>query len=179
MEILMLAERLGSGPSLLPGDTVGRALALGLSCEICGPEGFGWTRRLNFRREGAPKPKVPHQDNPILSQIHRDYGMTAEAIPKAPQRLITILNGFSSILHKQKTAGSRYFIGDRLTAPDLYWACFSIMVSPPAEADCAMPDYMRINYGAVTPDVAAALDPILIAHRDFIFRHHIGLPLDF
>jgi glutathione S-transferase len=179
IDILMLAERLGSGPSLLSEDPVRRALILGLSCEICGPEGFGWTRRANFRREGAPTPKVPHANNPILPQIHRDYGMTPEAVAKAPARLIALLNGFASILHNQKAAGSRYFVGDRLSAADLYWTCFSIMVKPPAEADCAMPDYMRVNYGAVTPDVAAALDPILIAHRDFIFQQHIGLPLDF
>src|SRR5579875_3009790 len=43
-EILLLAERLGSGPSLIPDDEIDRALMMGFSTEICGPDGFGWSR---------------------------------------------------------------------------------------------------------------------------------------
>jgi hypothetical protein len=42
-----------------------------------------------------------------------------------------------------------------------------------------MPDFMRSNYTHVTPDIAAALDPILLRHRDLMYRRHIGLPMDF
>jgi hypothetical protein len=53
------------------------------------------------------------------------------------------------------------------------------MVAPLPHAVCPMPDYMRSNYSSVTADIAAALDPMLMRHRDFIFEQHIGLPLDF
>ena len=42
-----------------------------------------------------------------------------------------------------------------------------------------MPDFMRANYTQVTPEIAAALDPILFRHRDLIYRRHLGLPMDF
>src|SRR5580692_4707519 len=38
LDILLLAERLGSGPSLLPSDPLERALVLGFSTEICGSD---------------------------------------------------------------------------------------------------------------------------------------------
>jgi hypothetical protein len=42
-----------------------------------------------------------------------------------------------------------------------------------------MPDFMRENYTHLTPELAAALDPVLQRHRDMIYRKHIGLPMDF
>jgi hypothetical protein len=42
-----------------------------------------------------------------------------------------------------------------------------------------MPAYMRVPYTDIGPVIAAALDPLLIEHRDMMFREHIGLPLDF
>ena len=42
-----------------------------------------------------------------------------------------------------------------------------------------MPDYVRDLYSAPPPAVAAAIDPLLIGHRDHIFGRHIGLPLDY
>src|SRR5215469_12106789 len=41
-EILLLAERLAPKPGLLPADRAERALAFGLSHEICGEAGLGW-----------------------------------------------------------------------------------------------------------------------------------------
>ena len=46
LDLLMLAEQVGKGSSLLPAESSGRALVLGLSAEICAPYGFGWARRL-------------------------------------------------------------------------------------------------------------------------------------
>ena len=42
-----------------------------------------------------------------------------------------------------------------------------------------MPDWLRANYADIGPVVAASLVPALLAHRDFVFAEHIGLPLDF
>ena len=38
---------------------------------------------------------------------------------------------------------------------------------------------MRQVYSYITPGIAAAVDPILMQHRDRIWEKHIGLPLDF
>ena len=178
LDILLLAERLGSGPSLLPSDPLDRALVLGLSTEICGSDGFGWSRRLELM--GRPSTRSPPGAGSFdMARMIRSYGVRPEAIARAPGRMASIMNGLTTQLRRQRAAGSEYLVGDHLTACDLHWATFSLFVSPLADADCPMPDFMRANYSHLTPELEAALDPALIRHRDFIFRQHISLPLDF
>lgn len=172
LDIMMLAERLGSGPSLLPDDPIDQALAIGFSAQICGHGGFGWLRRLTMARPGA-EPASPRGG--ILSA----YGMRADAVAEAPRRVVTILNGLSRQLHGQREAGSDYFVGGRLSACDLQWAAFSQLVQPLTMAECPFPPGMREMYDHMPPEVRAAVDPILIEHRDRVFARHIGLPLEF
>src|SRR5258706_11514547 len=47
-DILLLAERLAPEPALLPAGPAERALVLGLSHDMCGEAGLGWTRRLQM-----------------------------------------------------------------------------------------------------------------------------------
>jgi glutathione S-transferase len=109
----------------------------------------------------------------------RSYGVRPEAIARAPARMVSVLNGLATQLHRQQAAGSDYLVGSQVSACDLYWACFAGFVSPLPAEHCPMPDFMRANYTHVTADIAAALDPVLLLHRDLIYRRHIGLPMDF
>ena len=178
LDILLLAERLGTGRSLLPDDPLERALVLGISTELCGSDGFGWSRRLELI--GRPSTKNPPTGgNFDMNRMTRMYGVSPEAIARAPKRMASIMNGLAAQLHRQKAAGCDYLVSDWLTACDLHWACLSLFVSPLKPEDCPMPDFMRDNYSHLTPELAAALDPILISHRDTIFQRHIALPLDF
>ena len=177
-EILLLTERLGEGPSLIPENPIDRALMIGFSTEICGPDGFGWSRRLELMGRGSTR-NPPSSSSFDMQRMTRSYGVNPETIARAPKRMISIMNGLATQLHRQKAAGSAYLIGKQLSACDLHWATFSLFVSPLPPQDCAMPDFMRENYSHLTPELAAALDPILLSHRDFIYRKHIALPLDF
>ena len=177
-EILLLAERIGSGPSLIPEDPIDRALMMGFSTEICGPDGFGWSRRLEMM--GRSNVRNPSSDAKYdMTRMTKSYGVTPEAIARAPRRMVSIMNGLSAQLHRQKAAGSDYLVGGRLSACDLHWAALSLFVSPLDPARCPMPDFMRENYTHLTPELAAALDPILLAHRDLVYERHVNLPLDF
>jgi glutathione S-transferase len=93
--------------------------------------------------------------------------------------MASIMNGLTAQLRRQHAAGSDYLVGEQVSACDLYWACFSLFVAPLAAAQCPMPEFMRANYTHLTPELAAALDPLLIRHRDLIYQRHISLPLDF
>jgi glutathione S-transferase len=178
LDILLFAERLGSGPNLLPSDPLERAMVLGISTELCGSDGFGWSRRLELM--GRPSTQNPSSDGSFdMARMIRDYRVSPEAIARAPHRMASVMNGLTTQLRRQQAAGSDYLVGDRLSACDIYWAALSLFVSPLAPADCAMPDFMRANYSHLTPELATALDPALIRHRDRIFRQHIGLPLEF
>ncbi|MCX7864271.1 MAG: hypothetical protein N2423_04415 [Novosphingobium sp.] len=175
LEILNLAERLGSGPSLMPDDPLDRALAIGLSAEICGHNGFGWARRLGLQPKGAP---LPDPDSPH-GRMMRAYGLREDALAEADPRIAGILRGLATQLHRQRQRGSSYLVGDRLSGCDVHWACFSILVEPLAVEDCPVDERLLAMFSAKSEMVAAALDPILIEHRDRIWREHIGLPVDY
>jgi len=85
-DILILAERLGTGPSLLPSDPVERSLALGFSAEICGPDGFGWNRRLTI----SPIPTDDQDVDPATLRIRRGYGLRMDAVAQASERVAMI-----------------------------------------------------------------------------------------
>src|SRR5208282_2820798 len=106
----------------------------------------------------------------------RSYGVSPETIARAPSRMVSIMNGLATQLHRQQAVGSDYLVGKQVSACDLHWACLAGFVSPLPPADCPMPDFMRENYSHLTPELAAALDPALLRHRDLIYRRHIGLP---
>jgi glutathione S-transferase len=178
LDIVMLAERLGSGPSLLPDDPIDEALALGISAQICGHGGYGWSRRLGMARPGSAP--LPDDTQANRATMMAGYGAGAgDMVAAAPQRAIRILHGLSRQLHRQREAGSDYLVGDRLSACDLHWAAFSQMVQPLTQAECPFPPGMRDMYDTMPPEVRAAGDPILIEHRDRIFARHIGLPMEF
>jgi glutathione S-transferase len=178
LDIVMLAERLGSGPSLLPDDPVDEALALGFSAQICGHGGYGWSRRLGMARpDTAPLPEDMQAKRATMMSA---YGAGAgDMVAAAPRRAIRILYGLARQLHSQREAGSDYLVGDRLSACDLHWAAFSQMVQPLTQEECPFAPGMRDMYDTMQPEVRAAGDPILIEHRDRIFARHIGLPMEF
>lgn len=175
-DIMNLAERLGSGPSLFPDDPVDRALAVGFSAEICGEGGFGWSRRISMAVSQTADPSAA--DNPMAA-IMRGYGVVAENIPAAERRAVGIMQGIATRLHRQEQGGSPFLVGDRLGACDIHWACFSMLVGPLGEGEIIMAKAMRRSFGNMSDAIRDALDPILMEHRNRIWRDHIGLPLDY
>jgi len=174
IEILMLAERLGSGPSLLPEDELERMLTLGICTEICSPGGFGWERRLTMMGSG---PRLQAGGPPEF--MTKAYGIREGAAEQATTRVIAILKGLARQLARQREVGSEYLVGESLTAADVYWACFAILIEPLPDASCPMSPEMRAVYANITPEIAAAADPALIGHRDMVWQRHIGLPMQF
>jgi glutathione S-transferase len=152
----------------------------GLSHEICGEDGFGWNRRLMMISQVL---EVPAQAESPLGEIMRRlgarYGYSRSAAAAAPERCAEILRLLASRLRRQRESGRRFFVGESLSALDVYWAVFTALASPlPAEI-CPMPEFLRTLYQATSPVVIAALDPILLEHRDFIYEEFLELPLDF
>jgi glutathione S-transferase len=178
LEILLLAERLGSGPSLIPEDPLDRALMMGFSTEICSPDGFAWSRRLELMGRSnvrEPSPGASYD----MTRMTQSYGVKSETIARAPKRMISIMQGLARQLRQQRAAGSDYLVGQQLSACDLHWAAFSGFVAPLPPDLCPMPDFMRDNYTHLTAELAEALDPILLEHRDLVYQRHVKLPLDF
>lgn len=172
-DILELAERLAPEPALIPADARERAWLYGLCREISGRNGLGWSLRLmlfDSNLRGAPQERLG---------LARRYGYAEGAAAGAAARVAQILRLLAEQLREQRARGRAFLVGERLSAADLMWAAFSNMLAPLPRALCPMSDFMRSMYTATHPDVLAALDPELLAHRDRIFRDVVGLPLDF
>ncbi len=61
---------------------------------------------------------------------------------------------------------------------DVYWATFSNAMNPLAPELCPMPEMIRAMFTTTDPTIVAATKPILIEHRDFIYKNYLELPVD-
>ena len=174
-EILLLCERLAPEPALLPTDAADRALVMGLAHEICGEMGLGWTRRLASVKSGleggAGFPA------PVAQYLADKYGYREPEADAIAPRVQALLRMLATRLHAQKKAGSDYYVGDALTAVDIYSATFMALLSPLPIEQCPMPEAMHAAFGAMDDATRDALDPILLAHRDHVYETHLELPL--
>lgn len=174
-EILLLAERLAPSPALLPADAAERALVFGLSHEICGEQGLGWSRRLQSVHAGLQGQGGFLQR--VAKYVGKKYGYTSESGAAAGARVQQLLGMLAMRLRAQQAAGSRYYTGSSLTAVDVYSATFLALLRPLPQDVCAMDPPTRAAFELRDAATDAALDPVLLAHRDMMYREHLALPL--
>jgi glutathione S-transferase len=174
-EILLLAERLAPNPSLLPKDAADRALAFGLAHEIVGEQGLAWSRRLQLIHAGLDgKAGFPER---VCKYLGRKYGYSPQAGANSARRVADVLRMLAAQLKAQRQAGRGYYIGDALTAVDIYSAVTMAMFVPQPPDQCPMDATTRAAFESRDPQIEAALDPILVEHRDTIFAERLELPL--
>ena len=115
-EQLALAERIGATgtPSLVPDDMELRAEVFGLCAVVLSEDGMIWNMR-----------------NLIDTPLGRKYGYSEEASAAAPAKIAAVISLIDRRLETQEQRGSRYLVGDALTAADVYWATMSITILPP------------------------------------------------
>ncbi len=174
-EILLLAERLAPAPPLLPEESDAREQVLGLAGALCGEGGLAWTRRLQLihaglQGEGGFAPRV-------AGYLGKKYGHDAETGAAAGARVVAQLGALASRLAAQHAAGSDYLVGTGLTAADVYAATCMALFLPLPPAQCAMDAANRAAFETLDAATAAALDPVLLAHRDMMYARHLALPL--
>ena len=174
---LYLAERLQPNGPLVPANLEDRVLMFGYANEICGANGFGWSKRLLIIRQGLQNPDEAGRQ--LFTYLADKYGYDKAAAEAAPARIAGILNALSARLELQRKRGSRFFIGDALTALDIYWATFAVMNDPLPDDLCPLSPAFRRVYTNTDPTIKSATAPILLEHRDFIYRNFLELPLDF
>jgi glutathione S-transferase len=119
---------------------------------------------------GGFHPRVAHY-------LGKKYGYTPSAGAAATQRVVALLALFAERLRDQRARGSRYLVGERVSAADIYCAVSMAMFRPLASDVCAMDERTRAVFE--TPDALtdAALEPVLLEHRDMLYAEHLELPL--
>lgn len=172
-EMLVLAEQLRPEPRLIPDDEDERMTMFGLCHEICSEDGFGWNLRLLLLsgEHAAPGSEI----NEALrikyrSPVTNDY---------ARKRVSAIINSLARTLEHQAVEGGKYFMGNNLSAADIYWAAFSNLLVPMAEDLCTMPDLVRDLGPIAQLHLETPLPRILLDHRDYVVREHFRIPIAF
>ncbi len=176
-EQLYLVERIEPRPALVPADLALRTTMFGLANEICGMHGFGWNRRMINVHMMLSNPDLPAEARGMFEAFGAKYGYSPEAAAAATPRTLEILGALTAQLERQRSAGSRYLIGDELSALDVYWASFSHLIDPLPPEQNPMVDDFRPAYKNFDPAVDAAAE-LLMEHRDFIYQEHLVLPID-
>ena len=174
-EILMLAERLAPAPALLPLEPLARARALRLADDFCGQNGLGWHRRLQLVHAGLNNAGgFPER---IAGYLGQKYGYAPADATHSATRVHELLSGFAAVLRAQRDAGHEYYLGAEFSAVDIYSATFMAMFKPLAEEQCAMHPGVRRGLEYLDGSTTAALDPLLLEHRDLVYSRHLELPL--
>jgi glutathione S-transferase len=174
IDILYLAERLRPEPSLIPTDAAQRALMIGLSHEICGELGIGWNRRLQIVAPTYASGNAPANFIRFGSKYRYNEG-DAKA---AAERTAASLRALATQLKSQYARGIHYFVGDTVSALDIYWTSFANLLAPLPKEQCPMPEDLRPSFSATDPIVVAALDSLLLEHRLRIFHAHFRNPME-
>jgi glutathione S-transferase len=174
-EILLLAQRLAPTPSLIPKDPGERALVFGLAHEICGEAGLGWSRRLQLIHAGLhDSGGFPER---VAKYLGKKYGYSPEAGAASGPRVAELLRMMAARLKAQHESGSRYYVGDALTAVDVYSATFTALLCPLPPEQCKMDASTRAAFETRDAQTEAALDSIVLEHRDMMYADHLELPL--
>jgi len=175
---LFLAERLQPNPPLIPASIEDRALMFGYCNELCGEHGFGWSKRLMLIHPTLTDPNASEQSRAFSNYMGSKYGYNPAEAETAPARCAEILRLLGTKLEQQRAQGSRFFIGNQLSALDIYWAAFAALIQPLPHELCPMPQPFRKSYTNTNPVIQAAVTPLLMEHRDFIYRQYLKLPID-
>ena len=172
--MLWQAEQLQPEPRLIPEDAAQRVAMFGLLREFAGECGFAWDRRLqSIAASGGP------EASPVLGLLAAKYGYSESEVEASYARVGQLLELCSDLLEQQQARGSRYFIGDSLTALDIYAAVMlGIMINPLPEAELPMPGSMRAGFSQHHPSQDKARD-IVWEHRRYIFDTWLKLPMEF
>lgn len=178
---LNLAERLQPDPPLIPAAIDDRMAMFGLVNEIAGEYGLSWQKRLLSIDAQLTSLPAEAEGREFFAFMGRKYGHTPALAAAAPARIVTMLGALADRLAAQQRAGRRYLVGDALSAADIHWATCCGFFAPLPPDLCPMATDFRGPqlYGTSHAEIAQALTPALLAHRDFIYEQHLELPIVF
>ena len=166
IEQLGLAERIGAPgtPKLIPDDFEQRAAVMGLCEVILGEDGLVWNMRIM-------------SDSPLAQK----YGYSEEASSAAPGKVAEVLKLIDGRLAAQEQNGSRYLVGDAVTAADIYWATMSMSVLVPSPEIMPLTQQNKgiLKYFARNgqiPVIAEALTERIRNHQSYILTTYCETP---
>ncbi len=174
-----LADRIEPEPPLVPTAMADRVLMFGLINELAGEHGLGWTKRLVIVDDGLKALPEGAEGRAFFEHLAGKYGYNEAEAAAAPAHMAGIIGDIGRQLESQAKRGSHFLIGDRLCALDIYWSTFAGLFDPMAPEQCPMGTAFRDFYRNPHAETQAVLSDKLLAHRDFIYREYLELPIVF
>lgn len=165
-EQLALAERIGAPgtPTLIPEDFEQRVEVMGLCAVVLGEDGLVWNMRIM-------------NDSPL----GRKYGYSEAASAAAPGKIAEVLRLIDRRLEAAERRGSKYLVGDAVTAVDVYWATFSmcVLTAPPELMPLTQQNRGMLKFFAANgqnPAIAEALTQRIETHQRYILTTYCETP---
>jgi glutathione S-transferase len=175
---LMLAEQIQPEPSLIPRDAGARVLMFGLSHEIMSPQGLMWNGRLCMRDLTDMSNLTPKQRDFFTPENFLGGKYSLNAKQRSPlDNIRECLALLDDQLARNQAAGSRFFVGDALSALDIYWAYGSIMVRLLPHEEMPVMTINRDMYLGMNEALAHDVPERLLEHRNFIFHEFLACPM--
>ena len=175
---LMLAEQIEPSPSLVPSDGHDRVTMFGLAHEIMSPQGFMWNGRL-VAASLVDQSKLSEKQRNFFGPekfLGGKYSYNAKG--KEPiDNMRDCLALLDEQLRKNAATGSRFFVGDQLTALDLYWVYASIFARVLSPEEMPVMSVNRALYPPINALLEADVSERLLAHRDYVFTHFCECPM--
>ena len=113
--------------------------------------------------------------------LGRKYGYSDDASAAAPGKVGEVIALLDQRLQQQAEQGSRYLVGDTLTAADIYWATMSMCVTetppeimPVTQQNQGMLKFFAAN--AKVPVIAEALSGRIAEHQRYILTTYCETP---
>jgi len=166
IEQLALAEEIGSpnGVNLIPDNFQERVDMFGLCAIVLGEDGLVWNMRIL-------------SDGPLA----RKYGYSDDASYKAPSKMAEIIKLIDLQLKKQEEKGSKYLVGNKISAVDIYWSTISMTILP---ASLEIMPKTKQNEGMLfffeanskIPEIKDVLSDRILSHRDYILKTYCETP---
>ena len=82
----------------------------------------------------------------------------------------------AAVLKSQRARGSHYIVGESVTAADFYWAAFSNFVVLQSPEVLPLDPNIRPMFENTPTEIIAAIDPILMEHRDRVMDTYFKIP---
>jgi glutathione S-transferase len=172
-EIVALADRIHPAVPLVPASPRDRVDMWGTAHEVLDEGGLVWSLRIVAVHEGLASDGARGFPVRAARYLGTRYGYAPERVATARARIQSTL----AMLGARLEDGRRYFVGDRLSALDVCVAAALGVLVPLSQDQCPMlPDFRR-TYENWDPEITSAVPPLLLAHRDFIYRDHLALPV--
>lgn len=173
--IVGLVARLAEPGAVLPVGARERAAAFGLLETIAGEDGLGWCSRLAMIQSGIETNGERGFPLPIATYLAARYGLAPTITTAALRERIG--ERLSLLRERLAESGGDYFLGQRVSALDVYTASF---LTPLANLDDACPQMtsiVRRAFGTARELFADLVPEALWAHRRRMFERHLAFPI--